>query len=104
MTAIIQLKALSKHYKVPVRKAGLAASPSRESLDVYADPHFRQRNVFLSIGLVRNPSHPAFLHCSTPSFIPAVVTIMTGMDRSSGSALRAAQQVAPSISGMFRSM
>jgi crotonobetainyl-CoA:carnitine CoA-transferase CaiB-like acyl-CoA transferase len=30
-------------------KAGLAASPSREARDVYADAHFRQRNVFLSI-------------------------------------------------------
>jgi len=30
-------------------KAGLAASPSREGRDVYADPHFRKRNVFLQI-------------------------------------------------------
>ena len=30
-------------------QAGLAVSPSREGRDVYADPHFRQRNVFLQI-------------------------------------------------------
>ena len=30
-------------------KAGLAASPSREARDVYADPHFRERNAFLQI-------------------------------------------------------
>ena len=30
-------------------RAGLAASPSREARDVYADPHFRQRNIFLQI-------------------------------------------------------
>ena len=30
-------------------KAGLAASPSREARDVYADSHFRQRNAFLQI-------------------------------------------------------
>ena len=30
-------------------KAGLAAAPSREARDVYADPHFRKRNVFLQI-------------------------------------------------------
>jgi len=30
-------------------KAGLAASPSREGSDVYADLHFRKRNVFLQI-------------------------------------------------------
>jgi len=29
--------------------AGLAASPSREARDVYADPHFQQRNIFLQI-------------------------------------------------------
>jgi crotonobetainyl-CoA:carnitine CoA-transferase CaiB-like acyl-CoA transferase len=30
-------------------RADLAASPSREARDVYADPHFRKRNVFLQI-------------------------------------------------------
>jgi crotonobetainyl-CoA:carnitine CoA-transferase CaiB-like acyl-CoA transferase len=30
-------------------KAGLAASPSREARDVYADRHFRKRNVFLQV-------------------------------------------------------
>jgi crotonobetainyl-CoA:carnitine CoA-transferase CaiB-like acyl-CoA transferase len=30
-------------------KAGLAAAPSREGRDVYADPHFRMRDVFLHI-------------------------------------------------------
>jgi len=30
-------------------RAGLATSPSREARDVYADPHFRQRNIFLQI-------------------------------------------------------
>ncbi|MEW6185873.1 MAG: CoA transferase [Thermodesulfobacteriota bacterium] len=30
-------------------KAGLAAAPSREARDVYADPHFRKRNVFLQV-------------------------------------------------------
>ncbi|MBI4767304.1 MAG: CoA transferase [Deltaproteobacteria bacterium] len=37
-------------------QAGLAASPSREARDVYADPHFRQRNAFLSI------EHPEIGH------------------------------------------
>ncbi len=36
--------------------AGLAASPSREARDVYADPHFRKRNVFLPI------EHPEIGH------------------------------------------
>lgn len=31
------------------RKAGLATSPSREARDVYADPHFRERNAFLQV-------------------------------------------------------
>jgi len=30
-------------------RAGLAAAPSREARDVYADPHFRKRKVFLQI-------------------------------------------------------
>lgn len=37
-------------------QAGLAASPSREARDVYADSHFRQRNAFLSI------EHPEIGH------------------------------------------
>ena len=37
-------------------QAGLAASPSREARDVYADLHFRQRNAFLSI------EHPEIGH------------------------------------------
>jgi crotonobetainyl-CoA:carnitine CoA-transferase CaiB-like acyl-CoA transferase len=39
-----------------ISQAGLAASPSREARDVYADAHFRQRNVFLSI------EHPEIGH------------------------------------------
>jgi benzylsuccinate CoA-transferase BbsF subunit len=30
-------------------QASLVASPSREAKDVYADPHFRQRNIFVQI-------------------------------------------------------
>ena len=37
-------------------QAGLAASPSREARDVYADSHFRQRNALLSI------EHPEIGH------------------------------------------
>jgi crotonobetainyl-CoA:carnitine CoA-transferase CaiB-like acyl-CoA transferase len=30
-------------------RAGLAATPSREARDVYSDPHFRARNIFLQV-------------------------------------------------------